>query len=127
MYIHNYQIHNVLNVFRKQLTKNPEVPTNRQPTAMANSDHVNISKSHRSYLMDRVSTEIVERISQAEPQKRMQELKNAVDEKIPENEVEKQKSAFTYMIIDENNRKFSHTLPIEKLSPLSGREGCTEE
>jgi hypothetical protein len=116
MYIHRYQIHNVLNVYRKQLSTGPAAAMNRGIQAV--SVHVEISRSHRRYLMDRLSAEIVERISRAEGEK-----SEAVEELSSfQNKAQDKKSDFTYTAIDENNRKISNTLPIEKLSQLTGRQ-----
>jgi hypothetical protein len=115
MYIHRYQIHNVLDVYRKQLSTGPAAAINRGTQAV--SVHVEISRGHRRYLMDRLSAEIVERISRAEGEKSeaVQELSSF------QNMAQDKKTDFTYTAIDENNRKISNTLPIEKLSPLTGR------
>jgi hypothetical protein len=121
MHIHSYQILNVLNVFRNQLSQQPGTAMNRQASGVPISGNVIISKSHRNYLIERVSAEIVERISQAEPQEQSQGFKNE-ERSDPAGGVQNKEAAFTYSVIDENNCKISNTLPIEQLSPLNGRQ-----
>ncbi|RJQ85689.1 MAG: hypothetical protein C4519_02840 [Desulfobacteraceae bacterium] len=127
MYIHNYQIHNVLNVYRKQLSQTPAIKPNRQAPAASPSERVDISTNgQRQSLIEQVSAEIVERIANAGPQKRPEAALNdrATLEETAERRARraaKKEAAFTYTAIDENNRKSSKTMPIEKLSPLIGR------
>lgn len=122
MYIHSYQIHNVLNVYRRQLSQssgngavNPSAPTN---------DRVEFNRAdHRQSLIDKVSAEIVDRMAQVGPQKRFEEALARQLERLPdrgETKTPSREGEFSYNTIDGNNRKTSNTLPVKRFSPLTG-------
>lgn len=124
MYVQSYQIHNVLSVFRKQLSQKPDTAGKRKNTTEKN-DRVQLAyQEHRQSLIDKVSAEIVDRMAQAGPQKRfkdkpaahMGQANGRNNGKSLTGEVE-----FTYNAIDEHNRKISNSLPVEKFNPFAGR------
>lgn len=125
MYIPTYQIQNVLNVYRKQLSQMPTAkPQNPERVGQGN-DRVAISRNgQRQSIIDQVSAEIVDRIAQAGPQKRFEET---ISEKLMNrngpmaNRSLRKEVEFTYSTIDENNEKVTNTLPIENFSPFAGR------
>ena len=54
MYIHSYQIHNVLNDYRKQLSHGPRSNGGKQPTVNETRDRISISKDgQRQSIMTR--------------------------------------------------------------------------
>ena len=120
MYIHGYQIHNVLNVYRKQLRHGPGGNSSQTLQTSSAKDRIEISSDgQRQSLMDKVSTEIVERITQTGPENQFEKL-------LADQLVEKpQQSAgmpsdsptdFRYTVIDENNRKITNSLTIRGVS-----------
>jgi hypothetical protein len=120
MYIHGYQIHNVLNVYRKQLSHGPVANNNQNVRRSGTKDHVKIaSDGQRQSLIDKISTEIVERISQNGPENQFgNTLANQLIHKsqqtagLPANTV----SDFKYTVIDENNHKITNSLTIRGLN-----------
>lgn len=125
MYIHSYQIHNVLNVYRKQLSQGTGAISSEPTPATPKNDRVELSaRFQRQSLIDQVSAEIVDRIAQGSPQTRFDEafaqqmVRSAGTEtgRTSRREVE-----FTYTVIDENNRKITNTMPVENFSPLTGQ------
>ena len=61
MYIQSYQIHNVLNVYRKQLSQGPNAKTTQGSAKAPAHDRVELSvNAQRQALIDQVSTEIVD-------------------------------------------------------------------
>lgn len=123
MYIHSYQIHNVLNVYRKQLSQSPSTNGN-EPATATKGDRVEVAfQEQRQSLIDKVSAEIVNRMAQAGPQKNVESAlarhlartSGNNNERVQYREIE-----FSYNAIDEHNRKISNTLPVEKFSPLAG-------
>jgi hypothetical protein len=126
MYIHNYQIHNVLNVYRKQLSKGPGAKMHGQAPAETPAEYVEISgNGQRQSLIDQVSAEIVQRLADTGPQNRFE---RALDGQMIKNaarntgQAVKRETEFTYTAIDENNNKSTNTLPVEKLGPVIERQ-----
>jgi len=124
MYIPNYQIQNVLNVYRKQLSQLPTMRTQKRELVPQSRGPVAITRNgQRQSIIDQVSAEIVERIAQAGPQRRFEDalsgqltgINGQLANRPPRKEVE-----FTYSVIDENNKKVTNTLPVENFSPLTG-------
>ena len=126
MYIHSYQIHNVLNVYRKQLSQGPGAKANQASAKAPDHDRVEISaNAQRQALIDQVSTEIVDRIAQYSPQNQFEEeLTQQLDQARTNGGVasEKREVAFTYTTIDENDQKMTNSMPIQRFSPLIGQE-----
>jgi hypothetical protein len=114
MHIHGYQIHNVLNDYRKQLRTGPAKLLKREAWAVVDGLQI----CNRRSLMDRLSAQIVERIAKGEPQKKEKSQAAAKSSSDPVS-VQEKETAFTYTAIDENNRKTSNTLPIKQLNPLN--------
>lgn len=124
MHIHSYQIHNVLNVYRRQLsretTRNVSGDTDRNKAAL---DRFNLSDiGQRQSLFEKISSEIVQRITQfgphtdieaafsgqsADTRGRIREKTDASSGKNP---------VFSYTLIDDNNQKTTHNLSIRQLN-----------
>ena len=123
MYIHNYQIHNVLNEYRKQLSRY-QVPTRKNASvAPETNDRILLSDEvQRQSIIEQVSSDIVERIKnsnahQSEAGDLLSRHQADLDDEHPENI--KREKEFTYTLIDEFNRKMTHKLPVRNLKPLS--------
>jgi hypothetical protein len=120
MYIHSYQIHNVLNVYRKQLSHGPGGNSTQSPRTTNTSDRIEISSDgQRQSIMDKISTEIVERITQAGPENQFEKLladqlsdKSQQLSDVPSDVP----SDFKYTVIDEHNRKVTNSLTIQNFS-----------
>lgn len=128
MHIPSYQIHNVLNVYRKQLSQAPgksaKAPSSSTPPT---TDRISISSDgQRQSIMDRISSEIVDRITQFGPET---EFDAVLEDKLPRTGDEhpdtasQQDTDFSYTLIDEHNRKTTNTLPIRKLGPMIPMQG----
>jgi len=118
MYIQSYQIHNVLDVYRKQLSRISSQKGPSLPGGSSSRDRVELSaSSQRQALIDQVATEIVDRIAQHGFEETL--LRN-MDR--PRGKESIQSAAgdfeFTYMTIDENDQKTINSLPIRHLNPL---------
>jgi hypothetical protein len=123
MYIRNYQIHNVLNVYRKQLSHGPGGNGSKNLSGTNAKDRISISADgQRQSIMDKISTEIVERISQAGPQHKFENVLADQLSKKPEQQAQiptDNQQDFKYTVLDENNRKKTNTLTIQGFSPTS--------
>jgi len=125
MQIPSYQMHNVLNVYRKQFTRNEILERQKTGDIKAPGDQVSLSsEGKRQAIIEKVSAEIVERITHFGPQE-------AVDHEIV-NQLEQDTGAkidlwsakhsdFIYNFIDSNNEKASATLPINDSHGLINR------
>lgn len=121
MYIHGYQIHNVLNVYRKQLSHGRGINGSEGSTAAGAKDRITISEDgQRQSIMDKISSEIVARITQPGPENEFEAIlpgrlstKPKKQQEIPSNG----HTSFKYTVIDEQNRKSTNTLTIQGFSP----------
>ena len=123
MHIHSYQIHNVLNVYRKQLSRGPGGNGSQTPSPATANDRISISTDgQRQSIMDKVFSEIVERITQTGPENQFEAAladrmaQNPFPSKGPASDTP---SDFKYTVIDEHNRKLTHTLTIQRFSPVN--------
>ena len=140
MHIHSYQIHNVLNVYRKQLSQGTaQRISGTFGKKQQNHDRIDISvKGQRQTLFDKISSEIVERITRFEPGTEFEAVladqtdktggaADYKDAKIEANGASQHDSAFTYTLIDEYNQKITQTLPIRQFSsPTEDMESMIE-
>lgn len=116
MYIHTYQINNILNVYCKQLGQNLG-PADKQPA------HNHIVESQRRSIIDQVSVDITRRMAYGglEPQfETILESKQGEISGIEHPAIMTKAKGFTYTLIDENNHKWTNTLPINEFRPLIG-------
>ena len=129
MHIHSYQIHNVLNVYRKQLSKGTAQNIFRTSAKyQPDQDKVDISiGGQRQSLFDKISSEIVERITRFGPDTafgailadQMDQAGGAAAHKAADleaDEASQSDSAFTYTLIDKHNQKITQSLPIRQFS-----------
>ena len=131
MYIPSYQIHNVLNVYRNQLSKSPGTARAKPESSPPPKERINISSDgQRESIMEKISSEIVDRIARfdhdaqeiAHPQ-----MKSSRGVTEREDFTEQRQTHFSYTSIDEHNRKITNTLPIQKLNPMSPWPGPSEQ
>lgn len=126
MYIHSYQIHNVLNAYRKQLSQNPSAGGPRQPAETKTDDRINISpEAQKPKIVDDISSQIIDRITKFSPQSEFDQV--LVDRlsqfhDAPASHPDSNTASaidFTYTEIDELNRKITSTLKVPKFSPFN--------
>ena len=121
MYIHSYQIHNVLNDYRKQLSHGTRGNSDKHQAAKEPLDRISISKDgQRESIMDKISSDIVARINDSGPDN---QFESALAERLAAKPVgDNVKAAdepppFKYTVIDENNQKQTNTLTIRQFNP----------
>ena len=126
MYIHSYQIHNVLNAYRKQLSQNPSASGPSQPAAPKSDDRINISpEAQKPKIVSDISAQIVDRIAKFNPQSEFEQvladrLSRFQDRRASHPDRDNTSAIdFTYTEIDELNRKITSTLKVQKFSPFS--------
>ena len=121
MYIHSYQIHNVLNDYRKQLSHGTKGNRGRHPKANEPLDRISISRDgQRQTIMEKISSEIVARITESGPDN---QFEAALTDRLIDTPIKGRGTAsdeppqFRYTVIDENNRKQTNTLTIQQIDP----------
>ena len=140
MYIHSYQIHNVLNVYRKQLSQGTLHKNSDGPAKTSSGkDSINLSiEGQRQSIFEKISAAIVERITQFGPESQADTQPVAPSgtdtDAPPEVGAGPQRpwqdeAAFTYTTIDERNQKRTNTLTVRSFgSPavFAGSSGWPE-
>ncbi|GAB6905252.1 conserved hypothetical protein [Desulfosarcina cetonica] len=120
MHIQSYQIHNVLNVYRRQLSRNSIIQTGK-----SENDSVTISiEGKKQSIMNKVAASVIEKITQIpSPQ-------NGSAEDTPETPTHPLKTvdgntlqlhAFTFNTIVENNHKETRSIAIDDSQVLMNR------
>jgi hypothetical protein len=123
MYIPSYQIHNVLNVYRKQLSRGTVRNNSGGPDKdRSGQDRIDIAAhGQRQSLFDKISSEIVQRITQFEPGTKSeanlsdQSAETRWSERGAVDSADQQSPAFTYTLIDKHNQKSTHNLSVRQL------------
>jgi hypothetical protein len=118
MHIPSYQIQNVLKVYSKQLSQQKFLAKNKtlQQNTMS-ADSVTISsKGKRQAIIEKVASNIIDRITMEGPQEPVEEniasqIEKELGKKI--NFTNKKENKFTYTYIDENDQKVTKSLSIE--------------
>jgi hypothetical protein len=130
MHIHSYQIHNVLNFYRNQLSRGlGGHGHDNQGQTPAAADRIKISmEGQRQSLVDKISAEIVERITRSGPETPFEKVladrimgsSDAGTRQADQGATSVQHAtAFTYTVIDEHNQKKTNTLSAQPLQPPS--------
>jgi hypothetical protein len=123
MYIHSYQIHNVLNVYRQQLSRGtPRSASGSTDKNQDSGDRIDISgQGQRETLFEKISTEIVQRLTQFSPDTESKpgfsgqsaDSQDSVQDKAKA--YNRKNAVFSYNLIDNNNKKTTHNLSIRQL------------
>jgi len=118
MHIPSYQIQNVLKVYSKQLSQQKFLAKNKTLAQnTASTDSVTISsKGKRQAIIDKVATNIIDKITMEGPREQIEEtitsqIEKELGKKI--NFTKKNENKFTYTYIDENDEKITKSLSIE--------------
>ncbi len=117
MQIPSYQIQNVLKVYSRQLSQGKILSKNKfANTNKISADSVTISsEGKRQAIIDKVASNIVDKIITEGPKEKNEEKITSQIEKELGKKINftKKKNQFTYTKIDENNQKATHTLSVE--------------
>ena len=114
MQIPLYQIQNILKLYSKQLSlgsiQNPNSPSDKDIIHMHTT-----SQGKRQAITDKVISNILNRIITEKPSKKNKKEITSPNEKNPGEKINfsKNKNQFTYTVIDGNNQRTNHTLPVE--------------
>ena len=125
MFVPSYQMHNVLNVFSKQLRNNMIPGDKKNKFEKLPADQVSLTpESKRQATIEKVSNDIIERItrlgshtrSDQEPSER---AKEGVEKKTAAGDAKE--TTFVFNVIDTINQKTRNTLSVENSSFLIKR------
>lgn len=134
MYVPSYQMHNVLNVYSKQLKQNVSSGKNNNTTDRTSTDQVNLTpEGKRQATIEKVSKDILNKITKfgslAETRRRITEEAKMMSHSEPPAD-EKQETIFEFNAIDSINQKTKNTLSVEdsgfliqKLEQLARQSG----
>lgn len=124
MYIHTYQIHNVLNAYCKQLSQN-SVKDPAEQAVPHSGDRINISaEAQKPKIVDDISSQIIDRITTFGPKsifdKALAGQLSRFNSKTPPRHAGNDAPGidFIYTKIDGRNHKTTSKLEIQQLSPL---------
>ncbi len=116
MQIPSYQIQNVLKVYSRQLSQGKLLSKNKFSNAKVSADSVSISsEGKRQAIIDKVASNIVDRIITEGPKEKNDEQITGQIEKELGKKINftRGKNQFTYTTVDENNNKVAKTLSVE--------------
>lgn len=117
MHIPSYQIQNVLKVYSRQLSQGKILSTNKfSDGGKLSADNVSISsEGKRQAIIEKVASNIVDRIISEGPKEKNEEIIASQIEKEFGKKISfsKEKNQFTYTMVDNNNNKVIQTLSVE--------------
>lgn len=125
MFVSSYQIHNVLNVYSKQLSEDRSVQKLKPGTTKQPSDQIKLStEGKRKATIERVAREILNKIShygsegQIKPQEQDASRENAINHLESDNKTE---TGFVFNVMDNLNQKTRTALSVQDTKFLIDR------
>lgn len=125
MFVSSYQIHNVLNVYSKQLSQDRNTQKLKPANEKQRPDQINLSpEGKRRAILERVAQDILNKIShygsksELKTQKQDQPRENARNSLDPDN---KKETGFVYNVIDDLNKKTKTALSVKDTKFLIDR------
>ena len=125
MFVPSYQMHNVLNVYSKQLRHNMTSATRKNLSEKLPVDQVSLTpEGKRRTTIEKVSKDILEKITRFVTQNRVDQQPGERAKEEVEKETatdDTKESTFVYNVIDTINQKRRNTLSVENSSFLIKR------
>lgn len=125
MFVSSYQIHNVLNVYSKQLSQDRYTQRLKPGNEKQQPDQIDLSsEGKRKAILDRVAQDILNKIShygsksEMIAQKQDQSRENAKNSPDPDN---KKETGFVFNVIDDLNKKTKTALSVKDTKFLIDR------
>lgn len=117
MQIPSYQIQNVLKVYSRQLSQGKILSRNKFANAnKVSADNVTISsEGKRQAIIDKVASNIVDKIITEGPKEKSEEqIADQIEKELGKKiNYGRDKNQFTYTTVDDNNEKVTRTLSVE--------------
>ena len=125
MFVSSYQIHNVLNVYSKQLSQDRNVQRLKPGTIKRPSDQINLStESKRRATIERVAQEILNKISHYGSEGEIKTQGQDAPRENAKNSLEsdnKKEAGFVFNVIDRLNQKTKTALSVKDTKFLIDR------
>ena len=125
MHVSTYQIHNVLNVYSKQLSQDKSAPKLKSGYKRGLADQINLSpEGKRRATIEKVAQEIISKISDyGAKNERKTEQKDLFEDKEQKRfkSDHKREAAFVFNVIDELNKKRTTALSVKDTDFLVNR------
>jgi hypothetical protein len=123
MYIPSYQMHNVLNVYSKQLSQNRIGGNSKNQFQKSLTDQIKLSpEGKRKATIERVAKEILYKISHLGNQNAEDQVAlEASDQEQSDQGKTKKTNQFIFNVIDELNKKTQNSLSVEDTDFLVNR------
>jgi len=125
MFVSSYQIHNVLNVYSKQLSQDRNVQRLKPGTIKRPSDQINLStESKRRTTIERVAQEILNKISHYGSEGEIKTQGQDAPRENAKNSLEsdnKKEAGFVFNVIDRLNQKTKTALSVKDTKFLIDR------
>ena len=125
MFVSSYQIHNVLNVYSKQLSQDRNAEKLQPANEKQRPDQINLSpEGKRRAILDRVAQDILNKISrycsksELKARKQDHSRENLSNDLDPEN---KKETGFVFNVIDDLNKKTTTALSVKDTKFLIDR------
>jgi hypothetical protein len=125
MFVSSYQIHNVLNVYSKQLSQDRNAQKLKPANEKQRPDQINLStEGKRRAILERVAQDILNKIShygaksELRTQEKNQSRENERNSLDPDN---KKETGFVYNVIDDLNKKRTTALSVKDTKFLIDR------
>jgi hypothetical protein len=123
MYIPSYQMHNVLNVYSKQLSQNRIGGNSKNLFQKSLTDQIKLSpEGKRKATIEKVANEILEKITHLGKQDVEDQVALEVSDQEQKNQIKTKKTnQFIFNVIDELNKKKQNSLSVEDTDFLVNR------
>jgi hypothetical protein len=123
MYIQSYQIHNVLNVYRRQLSQGKQGPTQHIGTSATRSDAVSISaEANNPSIMEKVAANVLKKITDVAGKSAFEQamIKQVQNTNADLHKVQKD-NAFIFNTIEADNQKETRSIAVDNSKGLMNR------
>jgi hypothetical protein len=123
MYIQSYQIHNVLNVYRRQLSQGKAEHSQHVGTRDAKSDAITISKAAKNQsIMEKVAAGVLKKITNVDPGSDFgQEMINQVKNTHQNMNTGQKDNTFVFNAIVGDNQKETRSIAVDDSQGLMNR------
>ena len=123
MHIQSYQIHNVLNVYRRQLSQAKPGQTQPASGQPVKSDTVTISDEAKNQtIMEKVADSVLKKITNVDPESNFEhEFARQVQTNEDKSSLAERENAFVFNTIVENNQKETRSIAVDDSQVLLNR------
>jgi hypothetical protein len=123
MYIQSYQIHNVLNVYRRQLSQVKSNPSQQVAHQGTKPDAVTISaKGENQSIMEKVADNILKKITDIDPGSNFgQEMIKQVQHSEKDLHTGREDNTFIFNTIEGSNQKETRSIAVDNSQVLMNR------